>query len=650
MVRVCILVLFLIATVDARSVERRVDGNRTTEDVPEIPAAVMARSAQYSHIRAASLRDWHPSGDALLIGTQLGSTTQLYLVSQPLGMRSQLTFFEEPVAGGAFPRGGNGREIVFRVDVGGNENHTAYGLNVDDGRLRRLTPDDSQARTVLWSNSGRQFVYQSNRDDPTRFDVWIAAADDPDSARMLVEGTGFYWYPTDWSPDDSKVIVLQIISAVSSRPFIVDVETGEMTRIGPDDVKADYWPAVFSGDGESVYLATDLGSEFTRLARYDVSSGELNTLVTDIEWGVSDIVASTERDLIAFTTNEDGISHLYFLNPRDDSIRRVTTVPAGVIGNMRFAPRDHRLAFAMSTARAPWDVYVYDPDDDSLERWTESEVGGLNRDEFVDAELMHYPTFDEVDGKPREIPAFIYRPASGPTKGPFPVLIQIHGGPEGQTKPTFYANAQKWVNELGLVVIRPNVRGSAGYGKSYLDLDNGLKREDSVRDIGALLDWIETQPDLDPDRVGVLGASYGGYMVLASMTHYNDRIRAGVEYVGVTNFATFLRNTSDYRRDHRRQEYGDERIPEIFEFLNRTAPANNMHKVDKPLIVLAGANDPRVPASESEQIVRAVRQNEGEVWYVLFDNEGHGFRKQANRIYSGAAVTTFLQKYLLQSE
>lgn len=644
MLRNAILVLLLLATMPGGAVERRVDGNRTTEDVPEIPAEVMARSAQYSNIRAASFRDWHPSGDALLIGTQLGSTTQLYLVSRPLGMRSQMTFFEEPVAGGTFPQGGNGTEMLLRVDVGGNEYHTAFGLNVDDGRMRRLTPDESQTRSVLWSNDGRQFAYQTNRADAARFDVWIAGTDAPENARMLLEGTGFYWVPYDWSPDDSKLIVLHIISAVSVRPYIVDIDTGDMTRIGPD-VKSDYVSPLFSADGASVYLATDLDSEFNRLARYDVASGELEMLDFDNDWGVSDIVASTSRSIIAFKTNEDGISRLYFLDPHDDSIRHIGAIPAGVIGNMRFAPHDDRLAFSMSRPDAPWDVYVYDPHDDSLERWTKSEVGGLDQRRFVDAELIQYPTFDNVDGAARQIPAFVYRPTGG--DGPFPVLVQIHGGPEGQTRPTFYANAQKWVNELGLVVIRPNVRGSAGYGKSYLNLDNGLNREDSVRDIGALLDWIETQPDMDADRIGVIGGSYGGYMVLASMTHYNDRIRTGVEYFGVSNFATFLKNTSDYRRDHRRQEYGDERIPEVFEFLNRTAPSNNMHKVDKPLLVLQGSNDPRVTESESTQIVESVRQNEGEVQYVLFDNEGHGFRKQANRIYSGAAVTMFLERYLL---
>jgi dipeptidyl aminopeptidase/acylaminoacyl peptidase len=246
------------------------------------------------------------------------------------------------------------------------------------------------------------------------------------------------------------------------------------------------------------------------------------------------------------------------------------------------------------------------------------------------------------------IPAFVYRPHSGAKaqSGQHAVMISIHGGPEGQVRPSFSSRVQAFVNELGVVVITPNVRGSAGYGKTYIGLDNGLKREDSVRDIGALLDWINTQPDMDPDRVGVIGGSYGGYMVLAALTHYSDRIKAGVEYVGISNFVTFLRNTSDYRRDHRRQEYGDERKQEVFDYLNRTAPINNVARIKAPLFVLQGANDPRVPASESEQIVEKVRENGKDVWYLLFHDEGHGFRKKANQIYSNAAVMAFLEDYL----
>ena len=193
----------------------------------------------------------------------------------------------------------------------------------------------------------------------------------------------------------------------------------------------------------------------------------------------------------------------------------------------------------------------------------------------------------------------------------------------------------------------PNVRGSSGYGKAYLQLDNGYQREDSVKDIGALLDWVARQSELDAERVAVIGGSYGGYMVLASMTHYDDRLRAGIDIVGISNFVTFLENTQDYRRDLRRVEYGDERDPEMRAFLEKISPTTNAGKITKPLFVAQGLNDPRVPASESEQMVEVIRENGGVVWYLLARDEGHGFRKKANRDYYGRAVVLFLQEHLL---
>ncbi len=254
---------------------------------------------------------------------------------------------------------------------------------------------------------------------------------------------------------------------------------------------------------------------------------------------------------------------------------------------------------------------------------------------------MHYPTFDNVDGKPREIPAWLYKPAGA---GPHPVLISIHGGPEGQSRPVFSTNVQQWAAELGYAVILPNVRGSSGYGKTYVALDNGTKREDSVRDIGALLDWIRTQPGLDAKRIVLIGGSYGGYMVLASMTHYNDRLRGAVDIVGISSFVTFLESTAEYRRDLRRPEYGDERDPKMRAFFEKISPLNNAGKITKPMLVIQGKNDPRVPYTESEQLVAKIRANGGEVWYLVGLNEGHGFAKRDNIDYYQWTVAMFLEK------
>jgi dipeptidyl aminopeptidase/acylaminoacyl peptidase len=279
-----------------------------------------------------------------------------------------------------------------------------------------------------------------------------------------------------------------------------------------------------------------------------------------------------------------------------------------------------------------------------LTRWTYSEVGGLDTSLFIEPELVAYPTFDSGQGGPDAIPAWVYKPAG---KGPWPVIISIHGGPESQARPAFASTYQLWLSKLGAAVIVPNVRGSSGYGKHFLSLDNGFKREDSVKDIGALLDWIATQPDLDEDRVAVFGGSYGGYMVLASGVHYSDRLKAAVDIVGISNFVTFLENTQDYRRDLRRAEYGDERDPDMRAHLEKISPLNSVDRITVPMMVVQGENDPRVPVTEAIQVVEALRANGQPVWYMNALNEGHGYRKKENRDIYQQATTMFFQKYLI---
>jgi len=282
-------------------------------------------------------------------------------------------------------------------------------------------------------------------------------------------------------------------------------------------------------------------------------------------------------------------------------------------------------------------------DHGDLVRWTTSEVGGLDSSAFRTPELIEFPTFDNDGESPRQIPAWIYKPRG---TGPFPVVVSIHGGPEGQSRPSFSSTYQMWMDKLGVAVVIPNVRGSSGYGKSYLSLDNGFKREDSVRDIGALLDWITTQSDLDRERVAVFGGSYGGYMVLASAVHYSDKLKAAVDIVGISNFVTFLENTQDYRRDLRRVEYGDERDPAMRAHLEKISPLNNVDRITIPMLIAQGENDPRVPVTESKQVVEALRKQGQTVWFMNALNEGHGYRKKENRDIYQQATVLFLREHL----
>jgi dipeptidyl aminopeptidase/acylaminoacyl peptidase len=226
-------------------------------------------------------------------------------------------------------------------------------------------------------------------------------------------------------------------------------------------------------------------------------------------------------------------------------------------------------------------------------------------------------------------------------------MINIHGGPEGQSRPGYVGSLNYFLNEMGIGIIFPNVRGSSGYGKTFLTLDNGMKREESVKDIGSLLDWIGKQPDLDPERVMVTGGSYGGYMTLAVATMYNDRIKASVDVVGISNFISFLKNTESYRRDLRRVEYGDERDPAMNAYFEKIAPLNNAGMIKKPMFIVQGGNDPRVPRTEAVQMAEKIKSNGGVVWYLEAKDEGHGFRKKTNADYQRFATILFMQKYLL---
>jgi dipeptidyl aminopeptidase/acylaminoacyl peptidase len=477
----------------------------------------------------------------------------------------------------------------------------------------------------------------------------------PQSAEIVIESQdGTWWGPAEFSASGSRLLATNYVSITDSRAYVVDLDTGSATLLagGPGNEGVNY-PVAFDDGNDGYWLITNQGSEFQRLAWQPLEPGAGVEVVTgDIDWDVSGAIVSRDRERMAFVVNENGRSAVYLLDPRSRKYRRVDNIPTGVAGNMAFSPDGRRLAMTLNTATTPSDTFVLELgkgalDHGALTRWTFSEVGGLDTTTFREPELVSYPTFDTVDGKPREIPAWVYKPAG---KGPFPVVVSIHGGPEAQSRPWFSSTYQMWLAKLGVAIVVPNVRGSAGYGKTYLGLDNGFKREDSVKDIGALLDWIATRPELDQERVAVFGGSYGGYMVLASAVHYSDRLKAAVDIVGISSFVTFLENTQDYRRDLRRVEYGDERDPAMRAHLEKISPLNNVEKISVPMFVVQGENDPRVPVTEATQMVAALREQGNTVWYMNALNEGHGYRKKENRDIFQQATVLFLQQYLVDRE
>ena len=615
-------------------------GNLLVDGVPEIPAELASRLQQYQNTRSAHLLGW--AGDRLLITTRFGDTSQLHQVRSPMGARQQITFFDEPVTQAYVPTGA-AHGFIYARDTGGSEFYQLFYHQWSDGSSRLLSDGHSRYDEVVWSNGADRFAYTTTERNGRDWDIHLQ--DLAGNRSILLETEAGAWSAMDFSPADDRLLLRQYLSINESRAFELDIGTGHLRPLLDASIRAAIGDLRYGGDGKGVYFASDLGAEFMRLHYLDLATGSVQVLTSDVPWDVEALEVSQDGGYLAFSLNEHGRSRLEVWRLPERAPVALPQLPIGVLSAFAFSADGGRIALSIDQARAPADAFTLDLEGRTLTRWTRSEVGGLDPATFVEPELIEYPTFDEDNGGRRHIPAFVYRPAGA---GPHPVLISIHGGPEGQYRPRFSSTYQYLAVELGMTVIVPNVRGSSGYGKSYLKLDNGMLREDSVRDIGALLDWIDRSPWLDADRVGVMGGSYGGYMVLASLVHYGDRLAAGVESVGISNFVTFLTNTQDYRRDLRRAEYGDERDPQMRAFLESISPLNQVTRINRPLLIFQGANDPRVPVSESEQIAAALKTGGTPVWYVVALDEGHGFRRKVNRDFQSAATMLFLEQFLLR--
>ena len=607
-----------------------------TTGVPALPAELVTKLAQYQNVRPTVFQGWSPDGNGILIGTRFGNSVQLHRVYTPGGRREQITFFEEPAAGRFLP-GKESKAVLVSMSAGGNEDFQVHLVDLAAYKATLLTDGKSRNQLGPVSEDGRQMIVSSNRRNGKDTDIYVADTRQPDSMKLILETDGEMWQPTDWSPDGKTVFVVKYVSINETYPGLLDVASGKLEKLplpGEKPVAID--SGKFSKDGKTIYLTTDADGEFHQLSAFDLETKQYRTLVDDIPWDVEAIEVSRETGSVAFVFNEDGASKLYVY---EDGKATPVDVPLGIIAGLEFSPDGAQLGFTLARPDAPADAYSVELESGKLTRWTYSEVGGLNPASFVTPTRIRFKSFDG-----REIPAHIYKPRSASEPNRAPVLINIHGGPESQAQPYFTGATQFYVNELGIAVIYPNVRGSSGYGKTYLKLDNAEKREDSVQDIGALLDWIAQQPDLDKNRVGVSGGSYGGYMVLASLVNFPDKIKAGVDNVGISNFNTFLEKTSAYRQDLRRVEYGDERDPKMKAFFEKISPANRVDKIKSDLLVVHGKNDPRVPFAEAQQIAAKVREKGRPVWTVYAANEGHGFGKKENVDYLRAVEVMFLKK------
>ena len=619
------------------------------ENMPSIPIEIAEATKKYTEVIPVGGASWHPVRREMLAVKRAGNVAQVHMLKTPLGEVKQLTDFPDPVGGGNWEPN-NGKYFVFFKATGGNEIAQLHRYDVDSGTITRLTKNDKmRIGGGPWTTAGDRYLYTSvptgggTSSETIKTEFYTIDPANPDSAKLLVALDGVGWGAVEFSPDDKKLIVGKYVSANESYIYLYDIATGDKTLLTPQEgsEKVAWNVGGFSKDGKGLYLTTDKGSEFARLVYMDLVTRKITSLTDHINWDVNGGELSEDGKWLAFTTNENGWSKLHILDTATNKEIKIPKLPSGQVGGVRWHKKTGELGLNISSFATLTDAYSLDLKTGKLTHWAKTELNGFETKGLREPELIKWKSFDGL-----EISGFVYKPPTS-FKGKRPVIINIHGGPEGQSTPGPQGRNGYFINDLGVAIIYPNVRGSSGYGKTFLALDNGFKREDSVKDIGALIDWIATQPDLDKDRIMVTGGSYGGYMTLAVATHYNDKIRASIDIVGISNFNTFLKNTESYRRDLRRVEYGDERDAKMYEFLANISPLTNAAKIKKPMMVVQGKNDPRVPFTEAEQIVAAIKKNNTPVWYLMANDEGHGFSKKNNADYQFYSSIMFVKEFLL---
>ena len=632
------------------------NANLLLQGVPPIPQSLAEAVGRYNDFRGHSFVGWHPKRREMLVAHRKagGNTTQLFRVAKPMGELEPLTDAADPVSAASYePR--EGRYIVFARASGGNEVAQLYRLDGAGKEPVLLTDPDQRHAMNGWLHKSSRMLLTSVPLDRTAqggsraqiaTQLWLMDPEKPADKRKLAELPGGGWSVGSVSRDDKQLALTEYISANESRIWLLDLATGEKRQILPaagEQLRATHRPGAFTPDGKALLVFSNRFGEFTEPARYQLGTGQLERIPTDIPWDVSGATLSEDGKRLALQFNIDGRDELRFYDGKSFKPLATPRLPAGSIGSAVYDRRRGELVFSVNGAQGPSQIYSLDPRGQKVERWTEAYApAGIDTSKFGEQQVVRWPSFDG-----RQISGLLSLPPAGKFAGKRPVLINIHGGPEGQSTLGFLGRNNYYMQELGVAMILPNVRGSSGFGKTFLDLDNGFKREDSVKDIGALLDWIATQPGLDASRVMVTGGSYGGYMSLAVASRYADRIVGAIDIVGISHFVTFLNNTESYRRDLRRVEYGDERDPAMKEFLDQISPLSHAAKIKKPLFVVQGKNDPRVPYTEAEQIVAKVREQGTPVWYLRAENEGHGFARKENQDYLFYATIQFMKENLL---
>jgi dipeptidyl aminopeptidase/acylaminoacyl peptidase len=628
--------------------------NLVVQGIPPLPASIADDVARYNDFRGHRFVDWHPTRREMLVSyRQAGaSTTQIFRVATPRGEPEALTDSEDPVRTASYEPI-DGRYIVFERSQGGDEAAQLYRLDLASRQTTQFTEPGERHDLQGWLHRSSALLYLSlpldrtagpGRRDAIRQTLTLADPLHPEGRRRLAELPGGGWSVGGVSWSDGQIALTNEVSATESQVWLLDIASGALKQVLPaaGQSAATHLARVWKKDDSGFFVVGDRAGEFRELMFYRLADARLQRISRTIPWDIESVSLDASGRLLAVRANVEGRSELRFFDPDTFDELPSPHVAEGSVVQSSFHPRLPLLAVTFVDSRSPSTIGVLDPANGVLEPWTVPLApAGVDLAAFGRQQIVRWPSFDG-----REISGLLSLPPARFT-GPRPVLVEIHGGPEEQARFGFLGRNNYLLEELGVAIVRPNVRGSAGYGKTFLSLDDGMQREDPVKDIGALLDWIARQPGLDASRVMVSGGSYGGYMSLAVSTRYADRIAGSIDIAGISNFVTYLQNTESYRRDLRRVEYGDERDPAMRDFMLRTAPLNDAGKITRPLFVVQGRNDPRVPYTEAEQIVARVRQNGTPVWYLRAENEGHGLARKENADFQFYAQVMFMRQVLL---
>jgi len=596
---------------------------------------------RYLNVRSAGSASLGPDGDRLAFLMDVTGTSQVWTIDEPGAWPEQVSFEDDSVSFASFSPERD--ELVFGMDEGGNERTQFFRLAGDGSTVEALTDTpDAKHRWGGWDSAGDRFAFTSNRRDESVFDVYVQGrAEHGDDAELVHEGEGWLTV-AGWSPEDDRLLVHQAYSNYDMDAYTLDLASGDLRHVTPHEGDVRYASVEWGPEGDALYLVTDDGTDTLYLARLDLDTLDLETVVEGGEYNVDGVAIDEDSGRLAYSRNVEGYTELTigeFADPTTIDRFPEPDLPAGIAGGVDFGPDARRFAVTAAGRRDNANVYVVDVETGEATRWTDASTAGIPRETFVEPDLVHVESFDGLD-----VPGFLTLPEEEAIPGSgVPVVVDIHGGPESQRRPSFSALTQYFVSS-GYAVFEPNVRGSTGYGKEYTRLDDVRNRMDAVADLAACAGWLADHNAVDSDRIVAYGGSYGGFMVLAALTEYPDLWAAGVDVVGIANFVTFLENTGDWRRPLREAEYGS--LEEDREFLESISPINGVDAIEAPLFVLHGANDPRVPLEEAEQIADAVEERGVPVEKMIFEDEGHGLSKLENRIEAYTAIVEFLDQHV----